>query len=545
MQKQLLSLSLLLISLSLNAQTWQWAAGIGANGGNENATAIVTDGASNVYVAGNFTGSSLTFGGNTLTNGGATDMFIVKYDPWGGVVWAKRIGGTNNDKVHGLAIDFNGDLLITGIYFSNVLSFGSVFLTNTTAGYSDLFLAKLDPSGTILWAKKGGGNNNDISNSISSDPTGNIFIGGSFSSTTLTFGTSSVTKTGNQDAFIARFDMNGNYNWAVTSSGTGSMAECTSVCADANGNINATGYFNAANVAFQGTTLINSGDKDVFVVKYNGNGVIYWAKSAGGPNDDKSNAICNGSNGDVYITGNFVSSVITFGTTTYNNTNPSTEDIFLAKLDQFGNFGWARTSGGNGSDAGNGITTDASGNVYITGYYSSIVNFGSATLTTNGTLDIFLARYNSSGVNGYAKGAGGTAVDISYGIALSPSNNAYLAGGFFSSSFQLGSTTLLNANTGDSLSDIFVTMLNHVNNINDIANEYEFTAFPNPSTGIVTLNFPLQANELFVYNSEGKCIQKQLISGNKSDLIFNDDGIYLVKVSGNDVNYTKKIIIQH
>jgi hypothetical protein len=547
MKKQLLTLAFLFTCILLNAQSWQWAGSAGVSGGAESATAVATDGGGNVYVAGNFTGTSITFGGTTLTNGGSgSDMFITKYDPWGGVVWTKRIGGTNNDKVFGINIDPGANILITGIYASNVLSFGSVFLTNTTAGFSDLFVAKIDPSGTVLWAKKGGGNGDDISNAVCSDAAGNVFITGGFSSTTLSFGTTSVPKTGTKDVFTAKFDLNGTLLWVENSGGIGCSAEGTGVSADLNGNAIITGYFQGGSIGFGSNSITNAGSSDIFIAKYNDTGINFWARSAGGAGQDQASAICTDANGNAYITGSFYSASAAFGINTITNTNVLTDDIFVAKYDNQGYISWAVGQGGNGNDGGKSISCDASDHVYVAGYFSAFVLFGSTTLVSNGAEDIFITRYSGAGIAGYSKGAGGTGNDAAMGINIDPVNNAYLVGGFLSSTFPLGSTTLINADLGDSVSDMFITKLNHVNAVNDPGANDMVSVFPNPSTGQFEINLPVDATAIKILNAVGEITETRNVKGN-ADAVFNikENGVYFIQIFSNQYVITKKLIVQN
>ncbi len=143
----LLALAIVVLNTTSFAQApvWNWAkAGSGAFADNSSRT--VTDNSGNVYVVGSFASTTITFGAITLTNasGGIADLFIVKYDPNGNVIWAKSAGGASTDYASAIAIDNNNNVCIAGSFSSASLAFGPISITNNTSGSSDIFLAKFD-----------------------------------------------------------------------------------------------------------------------------------------------------------------------------------------------------------------------------------------------------------------------------------------------------------------------------------------------------------------------------------------------------------------
>ena len=207
------------------------------------------------------------------------------------------------------------------------------------------------------------------------------------------------------------------------------------------------------------TTLTSSGGSDIFVAKLDSWGNWLWAKNAGGTGADIGYGIAVDASGDSYVTGYFYGSAI-FGYTTLTSSGGS--DIFVAKLDSWGNWLWAKNAGGTGADIGYGIAVDADGNSYVTGYFqSSPAAFGSTTLISNGDYDIFVAKLDSWGNNWlWAKNAGGTSDDYGEGIAVDADGNSYVTGYFQSSPATFGSTTLIS--NGDY--DIFVAKLDSSGN---------------------------------------------------------------------------------
>lgn len=159
-----------------------------------------------------------------------------------------------------------------------------------------------------------------------------------------------------------------------------------------------------------------------------------WAKSAGSTGLDGINDIYTDDAGNTYATGSFAGTTALFGSITLANSDVSgfSGDVFVAKYSPTGDVIWAKSAGGNGNDAGNGIVVDNSGNVYITGEFKGAANFASTTLTptNNNTEEIFVAKYNANGDLQWAKRAGGVGRDWGYGIAVDPTGNAYVTGTF-------------------------------------------------------------------------------------------------------------------
>jgi hypothetical protein len=346
---------------------------------------------------------------NTDNSGNSADIFVVKYDANGNVLWAKSSGGTSYEYGNSISTDSNGNVLVTGYFDSPSITFGTTTLTNSGSS-TDIFIVKYDANGNILWAKSAGGTNLDGGYGVSTDANGNVFVAGIFLSPSINFGSTTLTNvsSGNADIFVVKYDANGNVLWAKKAGGT-AYDRVTGISVDVNGNVLITGYFNSSSIAFGTTTLTNidimGTTPDIFVVKYDSNGNLIWAKSAGGTGGmsfDEGNAISTDVNGNVLVTGRFGSSSLTFGTTTLTNADNTgnTADIFVVKFNQNGNVVWAKSIGGSNGDIGNSIAADASGNVLVTGpFYSPSITFGTTTLintvNTGFYSDIFVAKLNS------------------------------------------------------------------------------------------------------------------------------------------------------
>ena len=538
------------LSSNTNAQSpnWIWAKSAGGTG-SDWGKSISTDANGNSYITGYFSSPTITFGSTTLTNANpdSSDIFVVKYDGAGNVLWAKSAGGPIWDCGNSISTDANGNSYITGQFSSPTITFGSTTLTN--AGDNDIFVVKYDGAGNVLWAKSAGGTYTDSGNSISTDASGNSYITGSFFSPTITFGSTTLTNAGGSDIFVVKYDGAGNVLWAKSAGGTGSGIG-TSISIDASGNSYITGYFFSPTITFGSTTLTNAGSDDIFVVKYDGAGNVLWAKSAGGTNDDYGNSISTDANGNSYITGSFTSSTIAFGSTTLTNTSASQSDLFVVKYDGAGNVLWAKSAGGNEYDYGYSISTNANGNSYITGGFGNSISFGNTTLTSGGSNDIFVVKYDGAGNVLWAKSAGGTYSDFGSSISIDANGNSYITGGFSSPIITFGSTTLTTAG----YRDVFLVKLD---NISGIAEDNEpsnaITIFPNPSNGKFTVNSKIKISKIEVINVQGKKVYTSQINTTQSifeglsteiDLSNESKGIYFVNIIAGEKTYNSKIIIQ-
>lgn len=462
MKTIIFTLTLALTTFFTKAQSTNWAWAKSAGGTFfDYSQCIAVDGNGNSYVTGSFKSDSITFGSTTLpSNNASQNMFIVKYDQSGNVLWAKSAGGTSNNECKSIAVDGNGNFYITGWFNVGSFTFDSNILTNN--GGKDIFIVKCAPSGNVLWAKSAGSTSDDEGKSITVDDNGNCYVTGGFINDSITFGSTTVTNNvgnGSTDMFIVKYDSLGNVQWAK-STGVPSSDNNRCISVDGSGNLFVTGNLDNNSITFGSTTLTNNGSNgttDMFVVKYDSMGNVLWAKSAGGTDFDFSSSVAVDGSGNCYMTGSFSSNSITFGST--NLTANAGWDIFVVKYDPSGNVLWAKSAGGTSYVYANSIAVDSSGNSYITGEFS-LTNFtlGSTTMTYNGDSDIFVVKFDPSGNVLWANSLGGNSSDSGNSIAVDGSGNSYVTGNFESSIITFGSTTLIQtANLGHS--DIFVVKL--------------------------------------------------------------------------------------
>jgi hypothetical protein len=535
------------------SQNWLWSRsgdGIGDNVSHS----VCTDSKGELYVTGGFS-DSITFGSITLTNAGYYDIFITKYDTAGNVLWAKNAGGTNDDEGFSVSTDSSDNVYLTGYFSSSLITFDSITLTNS--GGSNVFIAKYDTNGNILWAKSSGGLGVDDGVSCSADIYGNVFVTGWFYSS-ITFDSTTLINSGINDAFIVKYDTNGNVLWAKSATGAHDDGGL-SVSTDASGNVFFTGIFYSPTITFGSITLTNAGGYDVFIAKYDANGNVLWAKRAGGTGWDEGYSVKADASGNVFVAGYFSSSSISFTNTTL--TNAGGYDAFIAKYDANGNVLWAKSAGGINNDVAIAVSVDAGKNIFAIGYFSSpTVIFGSDILTqpVGSSNPMFIVKYDYYGnvLCTSALASGGYIVNsisggyINNGLVIDPYGNAYVAAEFNVNPFIVGTDSLLQ--TGSE--NVFVAKYKCDNYdvmtlVNEQRNEGMMSVFPNPTSGIFKVNFRNKTVEtkICIYDMLGNCVIDIVSMKNSNmeiDLSKQSKGIYFIEIVSDYERVVNKIVLQ-
>lgn len=323
-------------------------------------------------------------------------------------------------------------------------------------------------SGTSLhspyfgWAKHIGGTGSEIAHSIAVGDDGSICVTGEYDSDDVDFdpgpGVATLPKTGSgADAFVAQYSANGELMWVHNGSSTGHGFERgEGIDVDAAGNVYVMGRF-TNDIMFWGAlgSLTSNGGEDVFLAKYDRNGVFQWGTSFGGPWDDGEsyrNALYVDDAGNVYITGEFQQTV-TFGASTQRTSNGG-RDIYVAQFSaSTGELIWVRQIGGVEDDLARDLAVDNDGNVVILGQVNSPVIHVEGTtdpLLSNGATDIALVKYNINGDLIWAHAIGGPVYDFGESVAVDETGAVYITGAFRDHADFGGTlgTDYLNSDTG-------------------------------------------------------------------------------------------------
>ncbi|MEO7167293.1 MAG: fibronectin type III domain-containing protein [Chthoniobacterales bacterium] len=393
------------------AQTAQWVKQMGLGG---ISNGVSSDAAGNAYATGMVSNPGLF--DNLVIPCNASDVFLAKYDAAGNVQWANVGGGDLLDQGNKVVTDAGGNSYVVGAIQTNSLHPTAKFdnITLTGNGDYDWLIVKYNTSGQVVWAQNYGSASGDIADGVALDAAGNVYVTGFFNGTMMVQGVT-VTSQGLFDIFLAKLDANGTLLWLKTAGGTGSD-QAHGVVVDGQGNVGITGEFQGTS-KFDANSIKAAGLGDAFIAKYDAAGTNLWVHGGGSTTSfagDPAKAIAVDGANNVFITGDYTGTAI-FDGLSVPNTGTSGSDIFLAKYNSSGVIQWLHHAGGPPSDKGYSIGVDTSGNSWVTGFAASGpgVVFDTITLPPFGNEYIFLAKYDPAGVVQYVKQyAAGTGQDI-------------------------------------------------------------------------------------------------------------------------------------
>jgi hypothetical protein len=467
-----------------------------SKGGNS----IAVDKFGSIYITGYFFGTvDFDPGPNlfNITSSGnySADVFVCKLSPFGSLIWAKSMGGLNNEYGYSIGVGRTGEVYTTG-QFESTSDFdpGSGIYNLSAIGYVDLYINKLDSMGNFVWAKAIGGKSFDYCFSLALDQNDNIYTTGYFADTVdFDPGTgvyNVISKNGQDDAFINKFDKNGNFLWVKSFSGPSNYDRGLRLCVDPNGYLLSTGMFSDTVDFDPGPSnyFLSARGNWYYISKLDLNGDFVWAKKL----EAQIMNIAGDRNGNVFTTGSFEDTCdFDPGIGMFNlvsNQNP-TQNSFVSQLDNNGDFVCAGQTLGYYSQAGISIIVSQNSN-YVLGEFNGTADFD----PTSGTFNLTSSSYG--------------------GLFISKWNNC-----------------------------------SSVTGVNTATNSEELLLFPNPSHGHFTINLPFKSGEIAIsiFNLYGNLVFSKVIQYNKNlDLDLQDfaKGMYLVEILTNEHRWIKKIILR-
>lgn len=452
------SLLLLIICIypdSIRGQTYNidWARSFGdisnnirfhsdLGGGNE--LSLTSDNDGNIYVVGNFKDSINLAPGlkNHLIRGtGDRDLFIVKLDSTGSIIWSKGITGKSETDCMSIQVLDSSIYLIGSFYDTVDFNPGKAkeYLVSKTKNYNDGYILRLDLDGNFIWARAIHGSYNVNIHSLTTNSNEELFITGFFGKT-AEFDSSGIKKTissaGNYDVFVAKYNIEGDAIWVRSVGGTENDVG-NAIKLDDHGHIYITGFYsNKANFDPNGssTFLKSNGKRDVFILKLDSSGNYIWAKSIGGISDDYGLSLTNSASGLTFITGYFQDSI------DLDPDKPEApfqslggKDIFILCLDTNGYYLWGRTCGSKKDDVAHSVVASYNNHLYITGTFQDTLDLSQLnhqSIISKGNSDIFLLHIDTSNTLVNAHSYGSTNSDIGYLLHLNKNRKLVLIGGY-------------------------------------------------------------------------------------------------------------------
>ncbi len=357
--------------------------------------------------------------------------------------WAVTWGGYGDERGFGVIADSESNLYVTGL-FRNTVDFdpgdGELFLTSN--GSCDSFICKFNTLGEFQWAGSWGSGEYSSGEgeqgfAIDIDSSENLYVSGYFDGT-VDFdpgpGVTSFTANANRDAYLSKFDSDGNFIWVRTWGGPNLLGPTMScarfVSVDDWDNVYVGGYYSSDVDLDPGPGVdmhINNGDEDIFLSKFTVEGDLIWARSWGGPQSDEIYGLVVNSSGSIFTVGSF-SGAVDFdpGPGLDERTSNGNSDVFLCRTTKDGDYISTSTWGGHGTDMAEGVSISSAGDIYIAGNFSNLVDFdpgpGVDEFTSHGNYDVFLTKYNSSDVYQWTLAWGGTGLDDSHMISVRGGN---------------------------------------------------------------------------------------------------------------------------
>jgi hypothetical protein len=398
---------------------------------------IATDNAGSVYITG-YTVNGTALPGNNVYSGG-TDIVVAKFASNGTREWVTLLGGSGSEFGQGIATDSAGSVYIIG-YTTNGTALPD---NNVHSGGSDMVVAKFSNNGTRKWVQLLGGAGDDYGQGIAIDSNDSIYITGYTTNSTALPGSSS-THSGGFDIVVVKFASNGTREWVQLLGGSGDDYG-QSIATDSTGSVYITGY-TTNGTALPGSNA-HSGFIDMVVAKFSSNGTLEWVKPLGGSGDNFGLGIATDRAGSVYITGYTTNGTALSSSTSYSGS----DEMVIAKFASNGTREWVKLFGGSGSDVGQGIVTDSTGSVLVSGRTTNGTALPGSSAYSGGN-DMVVAKFSSNGTREWVRLLGGSGNDVGFGIATDSAGSVYITG--YSSS-----TSLPGSGVNSGNSDIVVAKL--------------------------------------------------------------------------------------
>lgn len=417
--------SLSSVSYSSDKYAYQLDMDFGTYYGTETySNSIAVDSQGNSYITGYTRSADIpTKNAYSKTFGGAFDVFIAKFSSNGSLIFSTYLGGSGKDFGSSIAVDSQGNCYVTG--YTTSINFASNTSSSTSRGNYDVFVAKFNATGSLLFSTLLGGSNSDLATSIALDKSDNIYITGFTASANFpTKNAYNSTFSGSNDLFVTKLNATGS---VLYSTFLGSVPDFPypALTVDGSGNCFITGVTNELVFPSTLTFATLTGSADVFVTKLNATGSLIFSTIFGGSNSDYGTTIKLTKHGNILVTGR-TDSVDFPLKNAFNDTYGGRGDVFLAKFNTTGYLLFSTYLGGSITDEGDGLAIGSNGNYFVSGGANSInfpvINAYNKTNSVNGG---FIAEFNTTGSLIFSMTLGSW---VGFTLAVDSVNNIYLTG---------------------------------------------------------------------------------------------------------------------
>ena len=401
---------------------WSLAAG---GSQHDKTRGMAVDPEGNVLMTGEFTAQA-TFGEHVVQSVGSMDCFVAKVDPNGRVLWVWHGGGEQIDRGYAITTDRLGNCYVTGHYESTDARFGDVTLTNR--GDYDLFVVKLDRNGKMLWIRDGGGAGYDYGHGLAVGSEGVVFVTGAIAGQAVfanqPLGEAAAGTASNAQLFCLSLTTDGQPRWQQTMQGSGSSSG-QAIAVDRQGRAYVGGYA-AGLCAWAGQTLRSEAGQDLIVLQLDTQGKLGWFHVGHGSAGAMIHDLTTDEQDHVWAVGMYRQDL---QLADRQVVNAGQFDILLTRFDPDGKRLWTKTAGGVGIDYGLGVATDGQGRGLITGSFTGSVDFsGQLKQSQTAASDIFVAMYDAAGELGWFFQAGSERTDHAYPLVTDGRGHLYLSG---------------------------------------------------------------------------------------------------------------------
>ena len=488
---------------------------------------------------------------------GSYDTYITKFDSSGNHIWTTYLGGSNVEIASSIKTTNDNHLIVLGYTNSNDFPTSSGAYQTINAGQYDVFIIKIDTDGNIIWSTLFGGMGGELGIDVSIDLNNNILVGGQTNSSNFpsTAGAFQPLPLGGNDAFVAKFNSLGQLLWATCYGGT-STEDAHAITSDFENNVIITGMTNSSDITISPNALQsnNKGFFDIYIAKFSSSGNFIWGTYFGGTNYDDIYGIHCDSSSNLYLAGR--TSSIDFETTpnAYQATKNNGIDACLFKLSKNGELIWSTYLGGNGDDFADKILIDRNNNVTtLINTLSDTISLPADTIFTNYPINFekaFILTLDSSGMPIWSAYFGGNSIDRAFDFKIATGGKLFFTGTTESinipitnNAFQDSKKLYVDSYVGIIYSPLFYSDTTNLNSSTKILNrQNDFLIYPNPANDYICTKEILSFFEFNIINLKGEILMSANTNRPCIDIKDLCSGVYILEIKNQETIIRKKII---